>query len=55
MAKYGAYRIIPVHIRDKRLLGMKWKGRIYIENTHHLAFAQPPTLFMAVANAFYGY
>ena len=31
MAIESAYRIIPVHPDDRPLLGMKWRGHIYID------------------------
>ena len=33
MAKFGvqnAYRIVPVHTEDRRLMGIKWRGAFYV-------------------------
>ena len=34
MAKFdvqNAYRVVPVHTEDHRLLGMKWRGAFYVD------------------------
>ena len=34
MAKFdvqNAYRVVPVHTEDRRLLGMKWRGAFYVD------------------------
>ena len=28
----SAYRIVPVHLQDRLLLGMKWDGKLYIDS-----------------------
>ena len=30
-----AYQMVPVHLADCRLLGMKWEGKIYVDKTLH--------------------
>jgi len=35
LAKLGlakAYQMVPVHAEDRRLLGMKWQGQLYLES-----------------------
>ncbi len=27
----GAFRTVPVHLDDRRLLGMRWKGKTYVD------------------------
>lgn len=28
-----AYRMVPVHLVDHRLLGMRWEGKTYVDKT----------------------
>ena len=47
----SAYRVVPVHPEDRRLLGMSWKGRIYVDATLPFGLRSAPKIFMAVADA----
>ena len=38
----SAYRMIPVHPGDRRLLGMSCGGHLYGTQYCHLAYVQPP-------------
>ena len=46
-----AYRNIPVHPDDRRLLGMKWKGHTYIDTVLPFGLRSAPRIFCAVASA----
>ena len=53
MAKFdieSAYRIIPVHPDDRPLLGMKWRGHIYIDTALPFGLRSAPKVFNAVAD-----
>ena len=46
-----AYRNIPVHPADRPLLGMMWKGGVYIDTVLPFGLRSAPKLFSAVADA----
>ena len=46
-----AYRNIPVHPEDRRLLGMAWRGRLYIDTTLLFCLCSALKIFTAVADA----
>ncbi len=46
-----AYRNVPVHPHDRRLLGMKWQGQVYIDATLPFGLRSAPLIFSAVADA----
>ena len=46
-----AYRNIPVHPLDRRLLGMLWKGKVYIDTTLPFGLRSAPLIFTAIADA----
>ena len=46
-----AYRNIPVHPQDRHLLGMHWKGEIFVDMVLHFGLRSAPLLFTAVADA----
>ena len=46
-----AYRNIPVHPLDRRLLGMLWKGKVYIDTTLPFSLRSAPLIFTAIADA----
>ena len=46
-----AYRNIPVHPEDRHLLGMAWRGRLYIDTTLPFGLRSAPKIFTAVADA----
>ena len=47
----AAYRNIPVHPRDRWLLGMRWEGVTYIDGTLPFGLRSAPLLFTAVGDA----
>ena len=46
-----AYRNIPVHPQDRHLLGMHWKGEIFVDMVLPFVLRSAPLLFTAVADA----
>ena len=48
----SAYRIIPVHPTDRLLLGMVWKGKLYIDSALPFGLRSAPKIFNSVADAF---
>ena len=46
-----AYRNIPVHPQDRHLLGMHWKGEIFVDMVLPFGLRSAPLLFTAVADA----
>ena len=54
MAKFdieSAYRLIPVHPDDRPMLGMKWKGKLYIDSVLPFGLRSAPKIFNAMADA----
>ena len=47
----SAYRIVPVHPADRHLLGMEWKGAIYIDSALPFGLRSAPQIFNALADA----
>ena len=47
----SAYRIIPVHPVDRHLLGMRWRGRVYVDTVLPFGLRSAPAIFSAVADA----
>jgi len=47
----SAYRIIPVHPEDRLLLGMSWRGKIYVDTALPLGLRSAPKIVSAVADA----
>ena len=47
----SAFRIIPVHPEDRRLLGMLWKDMVYIDTTLPFGLRSAPKLFNSLADA----
>ena len=47
----SAYRNVPVHPSDRWLLGMKWKGALYVDAALPLGLRSAPKIFNAVADA----
>ena len=45
-----AYRNIPVHPEDRHLLGMAWRGRLYIDTALPFGLRSAPKIFSAVAD-----
>ena len=46
-----AYRNIPIHPSDRRLLGMSWNGQLYIDTVLLFGLRSAPKVFSAVADA----
>ena len=46
-----AYRNVPTHQRDRRLLGMLWKGQVFVDTTLSFGMRSAPLIFSAVADA----
>ena len=46
-----AYRYVPVHPVDRLLLGMQWRGRVYVDGCLPFGLRSAPLLFTAVADA----
>ncbi len=47
----AAYRMVPVHPDDRQLLGMQWKGQLYVEATLPFGLRSAPKIFKALADA----
>ena len=47
----GAIRTIPVHPDDRRLLGMHWEGRTYVDKVLPFRLRLAPKLYNVVADA----
>ena len=47
----SAYRIVPIHPDDRSVLGMKWKGEIYIDTCLPFGLRSAPKIFTALADA----
>ena len=46
-----AYRNVPVHPDDRHLLGMEWRGRVFLDKTLPFGLRSAPKLFCALADA----
>ena len=46
-----AYRMIPIHPDDQSLLGVRWKGAMYIDKALPFEHRSAPKIFIAVADA----
>ena len=46
----SAYRLVPVHPADRDLLGMQWKGKLYVDAALPFGLRSAPFLFTAVAD-----
>ena len=47
-----AYRNVPVHPQDRPLLGVEWKGTVYVDSALPFGLRSAPLLFTAVGGAF---
>lgn len=45
-----AYRIIPVHPADHHLLGISWRGNVYVDRALPFGLRSAPKIFSAVAD-----
>ena len=53
MAKFdvqNAYRIVPVHLKNRRLLGMKWHGDFYVDMVLPFGIRSAPYIFTCTAD-----
>ena len=48
---HNAYRMVPVHPEDRALLGMRWKGMVYVDTRLPFGLWSAPKIFTAVADA----
>ena len=42
-----AYRMVPVHPEDCRLLGMRWDGKVFVDKTLPFGLRSAPLIFSA--------
>ena len=52
----SAYRIIPVYPSDRHLIGMEWKGKVYVDQALPFGLRSAPKILNSVAmylNGFY--
>lgn len=47
----SAYRILSVHPEDRSLLGMSWKGKLYVDSALPFGLRSAPLIFTALADA----
>ena len=47
----SAYRLVPVHTRDRDLLGIEWHGACYVDGALPFGLRSVPKIFTAVADA----
>ena len=47
----SAYRIVPIHPDDRALLGVQWRGTIYIDCMLPFGLRSAPKIFTAIADA----
>ena len=47
----SAYRIVPVHPDDRQLLGMEWRGRLFVDAALPFGLRSAPKIFTALADA----
>ncbi len=47
----SAYRIVPVHPGDRRLLAMEWDGKIFVDAALPFGLRSAPKIFNALADA----
>ena len=45
-----AYHVVPIHLDDRCLLGMKWQGQIYLDSVLPFSLRSAPKAFIAVAD-----
>ncbi len=46
----SAYRLVPVHPEDRPLLGMRWRGKDYIDCMLPFGLRSAPKVFTAIAD-----
>ena len=46
-----AYRMVPIHSQDQWLLGVQWKGEVFINRMLWFVLCSTPKIFSSVTNA----
>ena len=46
-----AYRNVPVHPDDRPLLGMQWRGRVFLDKALPFGLRSAPKMFTALSDA----
>ena len=46
-----AYQMIPIHPQDQQLLGVQWRGEVFIDGMLPFGLRSAPKIFSAVADA----
>ena len=47
----SAFRNIPVHPKDRWMLGMRWEGGLFVDTVLPFGLCSAPKIFTAVADA----
>ena len=47
----GAFRTVPVHPDDRWLLGMQWRGSVYVDKVLPFGLRSAPKIYNAIADA----
>ena len=47
----SAYRTVPVHPKDRWLLGMQWNRKLFVDTVLPFGLRSAPKLFTAMADA----
>ena len=45
-----AYRNVPIHPDDRRLLGMKWRDQVFVDKVLPFGLRSAPLIFIALAD-----
>ena len=48
---HNAYRVVPIHPDDRWLMGISWKGAVYVDTALLFGLRSAPKLFTAIADA----
>ena len=43
-----AYRVVPVHPHDRKLVGMRWDGKVFIDKTLPFSLRSAPLILSAL-------
>lgn len=47
----NAYRVVPIHPEDRWLIGMTWRGSVYVDTALPFGLRSAPKIFTAIADA----
>ena len=47
----NAYRMVPVHVENRHLLAVKWKGETFVDGALAFGLRSAPKIFVAVVDA----